>query len=742
MKDPIQQIGRERIWHIPEALDTSAAEGVAYLSSALNISPVTARLLYARGYQTPELAQSFLSQSQDVWIDPMRLCDMDKAVCRVLTAIEKHEKIAIYGDYDVDGVTSVTSLYLYLHSIGGCVISYIPSRLKEGYGMSTVGVEYLANQGVGLIITVDTGTTAAGEIAYAASLGIDTVVTDHHECHGDLPQCVAIVNPHRPDCTYPFDELAGVGVVFKLICAIEGARLGISPNAALLRVKDAYMDLVAIGTIADVMPLRGENRYIVSQGLSRLEHTTRPGLVALLDAISHGNAVKSASNPNKKPRRKVNTGLVGFGIAPRINAAGRISHAMKAVELLLSTNAEDAERLAEELCEINVRRQNEENHIAEQAFAQIEEEISQTPNTPRILVLADDAWTQGIVGIVSSRITEKYGYPSILISFEGAMEGEPTPHDLGKGSGRSVKGLNLVDALYDTRDLLTRFGGHELAAGLTIERHLIPQFKERINAYAKEHLTPEMTAVSYEADCEVYMSDLSMKLAEEIEKLEPFGISNPNPVFYMADVLVQKIIPLGGGKHTKLILAGKGANSHTTLTALWFGISPSELPVVVGDRADVLFQLSINEYLGVRSLQMMVQDLRVSASYTEACRKEEERLADVLSGAPIHPSENITPTRDDIARVYTLLRGDARLGHHTFEDRHLLGRINADGDSNIGYVKMQLALRILNQLGVCHIQEPTRGQFTFDVDFSAPKTCIEQSPLFRQLKGQMMTQNT
>ena len=736
MKDPIQNMGRERIWSLLYEGDASSEAGVACLSSALDISPVTARLLYHRGYTTPETAQDFLSHSNRSWHDPMLMKDMDKAVERVLTAIKNREKIAIYGDYDVDGVTSVTSLYLYLTSLGGNVISYIPSRLKEGYGMSVSGVESLAEQGVNLIITVDTGITAGREVSFAASLGLDTVVTDHHECHGELPKCSAVINPHRPDCPYPFKELAGVGVVFKLICACEATRLNVSPKKALSRVSPDYIDLVAIGSIADVMPLKDENRYIVSTGLALLEHTQRPGLVALLDAISHANTTKSTSATSKKPRRKVNTGLVGFGIAPRINAAGRISHAMKAVDLLLSQNEQEAVALAEELCEINVRRQTEENRIAEQAFAMIEADMAGREHNPRILVLENDGWTQGIVGIVASRITEKYGLPSILISIEGAVDGEPTPDDMGKGSGRSVKGMNLVDALYECKDLLTRFGGHELAAGLTIRREDIPAFTERINTYAKEHLTSEMTAVRYEADCQVSMDDLTMSLATEIEKLEPFGVSNPSPVFYMADVVVQKIIPLGGGKHTKLMLA----SGNVTLPALWFGISPEQLPVSAGSTADVLFQLNINEYQGVCSLQMIVQDIRVSKHYMATCRREEERLAEVLTGAPIDPSEDLAPTRDDIARVYTLLRGDARLGHHTFSDRNLLSRINADGADTIGYVKMQLALRILNQLGVCHIQEPQRGTFTFEVDFSAKKTCVESSPLFRQLRLQMAGQ--
>ncbi len=729
MKDPIQNTGRERIWSLLYQPEPAAEAAVAHLAETLHISPVTARLLYRRGYTAPQAASAFLSHSAEDWHDPMLMKDMEAAVSRILAAIRDREKIAIYGDYDVDGVTSVTSLYLYLTGLGGNVVAYIPSRTKEGYGMSTQGVEGLAEQGVNLIITVDTGITAGREVAFAASLGMDTVVTDHHECHGELPQCAAVVNPHRPDCPYPFKELAGVGVVFKVICACEAVRLGITPEQAMKQAGQAYIDLVAIGTIADVMPLQDENRYIVYTGLSRLEHTERCGLAALLDAISNTKSNGGA----KKPHRKVNTGLVGYGLAPRINAAGRISHAMKAVDLLLSDDPRRAAEQAAELCEINVQRQTEENRIAEQAFEMIQKELEGQETTPRILVLEEDSWTQGIVGIVASRITEKYGFPSILISFEGAVNGEPTGEDIGKGSGRSVKGLNLVDALYHCRELLLRFGGHELAAGLTLRRDAIPAFREKINAYAKEHLTAEMTAVCYEADCQVSMSEMTMELATELEELEPFGVSNPSPVFYMPDVTVQRIIPLGGGKHVKLMLSAAGV----TLPALWFGMSPTELPVSVGDCADVLFQLNINEYQGVRSLQMILQDVRVAQSYTKACRREEERLAEVLQGAPISPTENVAPTREDIARVYTLLRGDARLGHSSFSDRDLLSRINAEPGEIMGYVKLSLSLRILDQLGVCHIRQSRPGSFSFDVDFSAPKTCVESSPLFRQLKGQI-----
>ena len=734
MKENSQGLSRQRIWSLLYTPGDSEKDRIiARLSAELHISPVTARLLCNRGYTTSEAARLFMACDSHVWHDPFLMKDMKLAVRRILDALDRHEKIAIYGDYDVDGVTSVTSLQLYLKSLGADVMCHIPSRTKEGYGMSVPVIERLAQERVDLIITVDTGITANKEIAHARSLGIETVVTDHHECHAELPDCAAVVNPHRPDCDYPFKELAGVGVVFKVICACEAERKQLSYHEALDTVADQYIDLVAIGTIADVMPLCDENRFIVSRGLSILEHTDRPGLAALLDAISgNGNIRPASGTAPQKPRRKVNAGLVGYGIAPRINAAGRISHAMKAVELLLAESQAVAIPLAEELCSINTQRQAEENRIAEKAYRMIDEQLMNAEVQPRILVLEDDDWMQGVVGIVSSRVTEKYGLPSILISFDGALHGDPSEDDIGKGSGRSVKGLNLVDALSDARELLVRFGGHELAAGLTVRRGNIPAFREKINQYAARYLTDDMTAVRYEADCEVTMAEMTMTLAEEIDTLEPFGVSNPMPTFMMKDVTVQKIIPLGNGKHTKLVLYADGY----MMQAVWFGMAASRLPVLVGDKADVLFQLNINEYQGVRSLQMILQDARVSETYAKACRSEVERFEDVMAGAPISPEENIIPSRDDIACVYTLLRGDARLGYHTFVDRDLLTRIKAGG-GQVDYVKMRLSLCILHQLGVCRIEEPNQGIFVFDVDFSAPKTSVDSSPLYRRLRAQV-----
>ena len=741
MKDTTNQSGaRERVWTLLcKSGDTAHEETAQALAHALGVTQLTALILCRRGYDTPEAAEMFLGNDERVWHDPMQMMDMEQAVERTLKAVETGEKIAVYGDYDVDGVTALSSLYLYLSSLGAEVTSYIPNRATEGYGMSIDAVRRLAEAGVTLIITVDTGITARDEIAYADSLGVDTVVTDHHECHAELPECAAVVNPHRPDCPYPFKELAGVGVVFKFICACEAIRAGVTPIEALGIVGRQFMDLVAIGTIADVMPLDSENRFIVSRGLAMLDHTERPGLAALLDAISGSGKTRPAADGHgktvKKPRRKVNSGLVGFGIAPRINAAGRVSHAMRAVELLLCDDPDRAAALAEELCEINMKRQAEENRIAEQALSTIEAQIAAEAAEGRtlgnrILVLENDDWMQGVVGIVASRLTEKYGLPSILISFDGAVAGRPSEEDIGKGSGRSVKGMNLVDALSYCEDLLVRFGGHELAAGLTVRRRDIPAFRERINEYAATHLTDEMTAVRYEADCEITTADLTMEQARELERLEPFGVGNQTPVFLLRDAVVQRVIPLGAGKHTKLLLSADGMS----LQAVWFGTSPARLPVVAGDRADLLFQLNINDYQGVQSLQLVVQDLRVAESYTAVCRVARARFEEILGGGAMRSDEGTAPDREDVARVFTLLRHDARSGIHTISEREITARLADGGRSPIGPVKLRLIFHIMGEMGVCRVQELDGGVFIFDVNFDAPKTSVEASPLLCSLR--------
>ena len=726
----MKELKKKKKWSIRYAPTAENTAAVKKLAEELGVSLTTAKLLFTRGLSNADQATVFLKQAETSLHDPFQLKDIEKAVERVLAALQKGERIAIYGDYDVDGVTSVSLLYTYLSNLGADIGYYIPCRSREGYGLSTSAIDTLKEKGVELIITVDTGITAMEEVAYATQLGIDTVITDHHECRPELPVACALVNPHRPDDDYPFKDLAGVGVVFKLICALEMTRCrreGRSEIDGVRQICREYADLVAIGTIADVMPIVDENRLIVALGLKLLEETKRPGLRALIDAAS-GNKTADHKFPPKK--RKINSGFIGFVLAPRINAAGRVSSASIAVELLLATDMSVAEELAQELCDLNTTRQVEENRIAVEVYQKIEQMPPELCD--RIIVIEGDTWQQGIIGIVSSRITEKYGLPSILISFDGSTRGYPSDDDLGKGSGRSIKGLNLVEALADCEEHLARFGGHELAAGLTIRRGNIDAFRKQINQYAHKQLSEDMLCISIDADCEVKMSELTLALAQEIDKLEPFGTSNPVPNFVLRDASLVRIIPMGNGKHTKLILEKDGIS----MVAVWFGTEYTAIPFEIGDRVDAMFQLNINEFQNVTSLQMIVQDIQLSQTYEESFKDAWERYEEIRAGAPITVEEDVIPTRDDMACVYTLLRREHQIGHTYFPIRRILSMVNQQG-MTIGYYKLKTIIRIMQELNICEITEPVRDCFVFDFYFNPTKTSIEKSSVLKKLKLQL-----
>jgi len=726
-----EQNKKEKKWTIKYCRgDLEKDQAIAQLAEATGLSEIMASLLYARGYCTREQVDGFFRQDAACLHDPFLMRDMQAAVDRIEAALARKEKIAIYGDYDVDGVTSVSLLYLYLTARGGSVGYYIPSRMREGYGLSKAAIDRLKEKGVSLMITVDTGITANEEIDYAKSLGIETVVTDHHECREELPDAAAVVNPHRPDDEYPFCELAGVGVVFKLISACEIAecrKRGVPEIDGLRRVCMEYADLVAIGTIADVMPVVDENRLIVTLGIRLLEKTTRPGLRALIDAAAGG---KSAEPGKRVKKRKINSGFIGFTIAPRMNAAGRVSNASIAVELLLAESDKEAEDLAEQLCELNLQRQIEENRIAEQAYEKIEKTLD--PKRDRVIVIDDDSWQQGIIGIVSSRITERYGLPSILISFDGSTDGTQRPTDVGKGSGRSIKGMNLVEALVDCEELLVRFGGHELAAGLSILRANIDDFRRKINAYAQSHLSDDAMCVSLEADRVVEMSDLTMHLAQELSSMEPFGVSNPVPNLILQNARIARIVTLGNGKHTKLILEKDGRE----ISAVWFGVGGMQMTFEVGDSVDVLFQLNINEFQNVVSLQMLIQDVHYAEEQEKQYRSVKARYEAIRRGEEYTAEENVLPCRDDIAVVYTALRREFRAGRSVFPMRRLLSLLHSLGYTDINYIKLKFIIRIMQELQICGVTESVQDTYVFEFQYQTTKTNIEKSSILRKLKTQ------
>ena len=737
------KVKRNKVWVEKYVADEASEVAIADISRVLGLTRQAAQVLYNRGCRDAAGARIFLEQSAEKMHDPFLLKDVDRAVARIRKAIENHEKIAIYGDYDVDGVTSVSILYLFLSARGADVGYYIPSRIRDGYGLSTGAIDMLADErGVNLIITVDTGITAIEEVRHAKERGIDMVITDHHECHAELPDACAVVNPHRADCEYPFKELAGVGVVFKLLCAYEMTECRERGEALIEgahRICSEYADLVALGTIADVMPIVDENRIIVSYGLHMITNTRRLGLSALIDAALPSTRMKGGFpvplTPEERAvqrKKRINSGFVGFGLAPRINAAGRISTASKAVELLLADTHEQATALAQELCEINVRRQVEENRVAEQAYEMIEQSVDF--DNDRIIVLDGDNWPQGIIGIVSSRVTERYGLPSILISFDGSVQnGVPTSDDIGKGSGRSVKGMNLVESLMACDDLLIRFGGHELAAGMSIARGNIERFRRRINEVARAQLGDEQLALQLSAECELTPEDMTMRLCEELDRMEPFGVANPVPQFIAKDMTISRIVALGGGKHTKLLLT----QGDFSIYAVYFGISPAQLHLLPGERADVLFQLNINEFQGERSLQMIVQDIRKSETSLMEQKKLRERYEEIRAGALLEDGEECyVPTREDFALVYTFLRREFRQGNTTYSDQSLLMALEAEAPGKMNYIKLKYVIRVLHELQICGVTEPEEGYYIFDVYFTPTKSSIEKSSILKKLRSQ------
>lgn len=719
-------------WIIRETGDPVAYAAAAEIAAALGVLFPTARLLVNRGYRTCEAARRFVRMETEYLHNPFLMADMDKGVTRILEAVERGEKITVYGDYDVDGVTAVSTLCLYLTAIGGRVDYYIPNRIGEGYGVSEGALERIAQSGTRLLVTVDTGITANAEVAYAKTLGLEVIVTDHHECRGELPEACAVINPCRPDCPYPFKELAGVGVVFKLVCALEETRQG-GKKSRLDCVRDIcyrYADLVALGTIADVMPVRDENRLIISLGLKMMENTKRCGLAALFAAATRTSEAKQVSGRRAERRPKITSVFIGYTIAPRINAAGRISSAELAVELFLTESADRAEEIARKLCEINRERQTEENRIAEQVYERIEKEYDL--ENAGVIVLDADDWHHGIIGIVASRVTEKFGLPSILISFEGSVGEAPSGEDIGKGSGRSVKGINLVDALVYCGDLLIRYGGHELAAGLSLERKMVPRFREKINEYVLKNYTKDLLTPAIEADFELRMEEISLQLAEEIRLLEPYGVSNPAPVFVLREAKITDIQPVCAGKHTKLVLAQDGC----AMVAMCFSFSQEEMDLYPGDFVDLLFNLDINEYNSQKHVQLIARDIRLSERARAELAGMRARVREILAGAPILSGEAVVPEREDFVAVYTLLRRELRMGRRQMTHRSLLAKLlAAHGPADMNYIRLKFVLLILEEMNLLGITETAEDSYQFSLPDAGTKIDLDRSLILQRLRA-------
>ncbi len=538
------------------------------------VSELLATVLVNREITDDEEIKVFLNPTRSDFHDPYLMPDMQKAVNRIIKAIENNEKVMIYGDYDVDGITSITVLKKYLKERGLLAGHRIPNRLKEGYGLNETAIREIANQGYKLIITVDCGISGNNEIDLAYSLGMEVVVTDHHEPLEILPNALAIIDCKRKDNKYPFKSLAGVGVVFKLIQAIN-IKLGLDEKEYL-----KYLDIVSIGTISDIVPLVDENRVIAKLGLKLAEVTKIPGLKSLL--ISAGY-------------KEVNSNTVSFGIAPRINACGRMGHEEEALNLFLTENLVEANKITENLNKYNRERQEIEKRIFEEATQKIEKEKLKNNNA---IVVGSENWHHGVIGIVASKITDLYFKPSILVCFEG---------ESGNGSGRSIPGFDLHEALCKSSEYLEKYGGHEMAVGLSVNKSKFKEFSKRFEEIAEEENTDEITPV-IKVDKEIALKDIKLQNVDDLKLLEPFGESNKMPIFIYKNLKIDSIRALSEGKHLKLTLK----DNNSIINAIGFNMGEYAEEYQLGDKIDVIGILEVNSFNGEKNIQINMKDIRRS----------------------------------------------------------------------------------------------------------------------------------
>ena len=637
-------------------------ENAVAISQRYELPMLIAMLLDIRGIIDEADIIDFLS-NETLTASPFEIKDMDKAVDRIRHAIENGERICVYGDFDADGVTSTALLYSYLSDIGADAIYYIPSRDTEGYGMNKDAVARICERGVKLIITVDNGVAAVDEVAYAKSLGIDTVITDHHAIPDALPDAVAVVDLHRPDCDSSFKELSGVGVAFKLVQAIEGEYADID---GLL---ENYSDLAAIGTVGDIVSLRGENRVLVKNGLMHINNGDRLGVAALIEESGLSG-------------KRITAGNLSFTLVPRINAGGRLGLSKKSVSMLLSDDEEYALDIAAELSADNTERQQIERDILSDIDEMVREDPSIVNN--RIIVVCGENWHKGVIGIVASRIKEIYGRPTIVITCDD---------EICRASGRSVQGFSLIDALFACSSHLVQCGGHPMAVGFGIRRENIDDFIESINAYAERCPVPVPTL---ELDCKLNPSQLSVDLARGLSMLEPFGSGNPTPLFGLYNMTLRDIREIGGGKHLRLTLS----RGDSTVYALRFSTTLAEFPYQTGDIVDLAVTLDINVYNNTESLSVIVRDMRFSDMDEDDIISSKELFEKFCRGDSITPSQasSLIPSREEFAVVYRFLRAWGGFGY-SFDT--LLYRLNAGISSGT----LRVILESMNELGLIRIFE-------------------------------------
>lgn len=675
-------------WHFAK-IDGDA---VARLEAGCRIDRFLAKMLVARGIADPKDADEILNGGGET-ADPFLLADMDRAVSCVREALRRGEKIAVFGDYDVDGITATALMVTYLREKGADVCCRIPRREEEGYGLSKEAVRAFAEEGVGLLITVDNGISSGEEVQLANELGLRVVVTDHHQPQGMLPPAAAVVDPHRADCESPFKDYAGVGVALKLVCALEGS------GDAVAR----YADLAAMGTLADVMPLIGENRGLVREGLRKLNTDPLPGIMALADAAGAAG-------------RPFTAGSVTYTLAPRINAAGRMGDPNRALRLILETDPAACAALAAEINEYNRQRQICESEISESVFAYVDRHPEVMAQ--RVLVIEGDRWHPGVVGILAARIADKFGKPCILLSVNG---------DIAKGSGRSVEGFSLFDALAACADVLDGYGGHRSAAGLSVQTARIGEFRERINAYAAQYF-PQMPVTPLRMDFPIAPQEADLFRTAQIGYLEPFGAGNPAPLFGLLHMTVERIFP-AGEKHTRLSLLRDGVR----VSAVRFGENPEQMGLCAGDTVDLAVSLEHSEYRSRDTVSVIVRDWRYGGADEDRMIRGVRLYDRLIRREALEPGEReaLLPTREEAAALYRAVMRRKSFTGSLQQLHHLV-------NGSVPFEKLLPALGILRQAGV--LQSRDRGDFwvisagdALQKEDAPQKADLTQTPLWQAL---------
>lgn len=660
----------------------------ALVAQELCVDPFAALLATSRGLDDINEIDKFFDTEAELSLDPMTIADMDAASERINLAIDDFERICVFGDYDADGVTATALLYSYLETRGADVIRYIPDRIREGYGLNCDAIEYLAGLGVKLIVTVDNGVSAIEEAKKCKELGIDLVITDHHKVGDELPDAIAVVDPHREDCPSSFKEMSGVGVAFKLVCALEGGE----ENMLL----SEYGDLVALGTIGDVVTLTGENRVMVRKGLRMINEEPRAGLAALMHEAGMDRKLFTSSSAS-------------FTVCPRINAAGRMGSANKALDLLLCDDEDDAAFLAEEINAMNVKRQQTETHIFNQADKMLEENPEMLND--RIIVVDGEGWHQGVIGIVAARLVEKYGRPCIVISRDG---------ENAKGSCRSIEGFSIYDAIESVSDCLEHFGGHTLAAGLGLKSSRIFEFRCRINEYAANK---EMPFALQKIDCRLQPGSISLDLLATLAYLEPFGAGNPQPCFGLFGVRIDDISSVSDGKHVRMSVSKNGARTGV----VYFGMPEVLFPYERGDIVDLAVNLDRNVYNGDERVSVIVRGMRPSLT------DEEKVLSSIRLWDKFQRNEKLTPEeakcmlpdRDLEVSVFKYLKS------RPLTDKCcelLCARLGDDGEN---LAKITTVVNVMLEMGILAM----RGDGKIRVPANPAKVNLEDSEILKKLRS-------